>query len=139
MNEIIERNGYLYYKRKGLFVHRVLSEKYDGKIKEGWEVHHIDHDKKNNRANNLIQIPKGLHKEIHDAFSKWDGVTKNQILAKHLPLYLKRESDIRDIECKQRALNVRKTIHSLRAQLIKLDPKLKEIVKKDILEILRKY
>ena len=46
--------------------YRLFYEKQTGeKIPENFEVHHIDHNRKNNSIDNLVAIPKKLHKKYH--------------------------------------------------------------------------
>lgn len=45
--------------------HKKLYESVHGKIKENWDVHHIDWNHDNNDINNLIAIPKKLHQLTH--------------------------------------------------------------------------
>ena len=35
------------------------------KIPEGYEIHHIDGDRENNRIGNLLMLPKKLHHQYH--------------------------------------------------------------------------
>lgn len=46
--------------------YRIFYEKhYKLKIPKNWEIHHIDADRKNNNINNLIMLPKKLHRALH--------------------------------------------------------------------------
>jgi hypothetical protein len=45
--------------------HKKLYESIHGKVKNGWDVHHIDWNRENNDINNLIAIPKKLHQLTH--------------------------------------------------------------------------
>ena len=46
--------------------YRTFYEKhYKLKIPKNWEIHHIDADRKNNNINNLIMLPKKLHRALH--------------------------------------------------------------------------
>lgn len=42
-------------------LHRYKYEKEVKPILEGWDIHHIDHDKTNNNIDNLVAIPKSVH------------------------------------------------------------------------------
>ncbi len=47
--------------------YRKLYEKhYNLKIPKNWEIHHIDANRNNNDINNLIMLPKKLHKALHN-------------------------------------------------------------------------
>tara|TARA_R100001244_G_scaffold46088_1_gene41332 strand:+ start:3923 stop:4138 length:216 start_codon:yes stop_codon:yes gene_type:complete len=45
--------------------YRKLYEKHINKIPKDWDVHHIDFNHNNNKLENLISIPKVIHKIIH--------------------------------------------------------------------------
>lgn len=58
-------NGYLFFskmtdgKRKNMKVHRFVWEEFNGKIPQGYQIDHINNDKKDNRLDNLrIVTPK---------------------------------------------------------------------------------
>lgn|SRR5574343_242179 len=55
--------GYVYFKRRT--VHRLVAKAYCEEWFDGCEVHHIDHNKLNNDASNLVCISKLEHKKIH--------------------------------------------------------------------------
>ena len=64
------KNGYSQYydKRSGSwkFTHRRVAEKkLGGSIRPGYEVHHKNHNKKDNRASNLTVLSKPAHRAIH--------------------------------------------------------------------------
>ena len=42
------------------------------KIKKGFEIHHIDQNRKNNSIENLIAIPKKLHRQFHKYYDEWN-------------------------------------------------------------------
>ena len=44
---------------------RVVEKKMGDKVRRGYEVHHIDGNKNNNRPSNLTAIQKSYHKRIH--------------------------------------------------------------------------
>ena len=46
---------------KNLFLHRYIYEKEVGIIPEGYDIHHIDFDRQNNRVDNLECISKSEH------------------------------------------------------------------------------
>lgn len=54
-------------------------------IPKGFEVHHIDFDRSNNDINNLVALPKGLHRDYH----KW--LTRAQELIDGLHVKLPQE------------------------------------------------
>jgi HNH endonuclease len=58
------KSGY-YNKSQGERLHRYIWEKYNGKIKDGYHVHHIDGNKDNNSIENLQLITKKKHLKIH--------------------------------------------------------------------------
>jgi len=47
---------------------RVVEKKMGGKVRKGYEVHHIDGNKNNNRPSNLTAIRKEYHKKLHNFF-----------------------------------------------------------------------
>jgi hypothetical protein len=60
--------GYQVFKEEGKLksVHkRVCEKKMGGKVRKGYEVHHKDGNKNNNRPGNLIAIKKSTHRRIH--------------------------------------------------------------------------
>ena len=62
-------------------MHRYKYEREVGHIPDGWDIHHIDHDKTNNDIDNLVAIPKAIHawifsKEREDIVKETKG-TKN--------------------------------------------------------------
>ena len=44
---------------------RVAEKKVGGRIFDGYEVHHIDGDKRNNRPSNLTIVSPAEHRSIH--------------------------------------------------------------------------
>ncbi len=56
-----------------------------GKIPKGYEIHHIDHNRKNNDLSNLIDIPKDLHRKYHKLFQKADCVYHPSDLMSNTP------------------------------------------------------
>ena len=45
-----------------IFIHRMIAERFLGKIPEGHEVDHIDRDRKNNCRENLRIVPRSLNR-----------------------------------------------------------------------------
>jgi hypothetical protein len=65
------KSGYSCFKEGGQTksVHkRVCEKKMGGAVRSGYEVHHVDGNKDNNRASNLRAVRKSTHRKIH---SKW--------------------------------------------------------------------
>lgn len=63
-------SGYQQFRdrRTGQWVYthrRVAGKMVGGKIYLGREVHHIDHDKRNNQPSNLTIVSKAQHRRIH--------------------------------------------------------------------------
>jgi predicted DNA-binding protein YlxM (UPF0122 family) len=59
-------NGYCYFntaKNRKKLVHRVIWEQYFGKIPEGYEIHHKNGNKLDNRIENLELVKKGQHQK----------------------------------------------------------------------------
>jgi hypothetical protein len=47
------------------YLHRRVYEDTYGPIPADWDVHHIDHDKANNGADNLMAMTKDAHTRLH--------------------------------------------------------------------------
>lgn len=56
------------------FKHNIVWEKYYGKIPDGMQVHHIDHNKLNNDISNLKLVDSLTHKRIHSGCVEKDGI-----------------------------------------------------------------
>ena len=76
------RNGYSqYYDRRSgswKFTHRRVAEKkLGGSIRPGYEVHHKNHNKRDNRPSNLTVLSKSAHRAVHrngglkSLFKRW--------------------------------------------------------------------
>lgn len=62
-------------------LHRYKYKKEIRPILDGWDVHHIDHDKTNNDIDNLVAIPKNIHawlfaKEREDIVEETNGIER---------------------------------------------------------------
>ena len=76
------KNGYSQYydRRSGSweFTHRRVAEKkLGGSIRPGYEVHHKNHNKRDNRPSNLTVLSKSAHRAVHrngglkSLFKRW--------------------------------------------------------------------
>ena len=62
------RSGYQVFSQGGSThsVHkRVAEKKVGGRIYSGYEVHHKDGNKNNNRSSNIAVLKKSFHRKIH--------------------------------------------------------------------------
>lgn len=87
LQKIID-NGYV-VDNKGRLVHRVLCRKFHGPFPRDWVVHHIDENKKNNSAENLIALPRQLHNKLHDAMRKNKTIFSRKTCEEALGCYIK--------------------------------------------------
>lgn len=46
-------------------LHIYVWEKHNGRVPEGYDVHHIDHDPSNNEIDNLVAMPRSEHHKLH--------------------------------------------------------------------------
>lgn len=60
-----EKSGYYQNSTIHKSLHRFVWEENNGVIPKGYEIHHIDFNKSNNRISNLIMISKKEHLDIH--------------------------------------------------------------------------
>jgi len=51
-------------------LHRDMWEAANGKIPNGWDIHHVDEDKTNNALSNFQCLPKGEHSRQHQLNKK---------------------------------------------------------------------
>jgi len=66
-----------YYRRKGVYLHRMVYSGTYGNIPHGWHVHHKDNDRDNNVIENLEALPGKQHNKQH---STGHGVERSQYL-----------------------------------------------------------
>lgn len=52
------------------YLHQIVWKAYHGIIPNGWEVHHIDINRKNNNIENLVALPREFHQKIHKSKGK---------------------------------------------------------------------
>jgi hypothetical protein len=66
----LRNNGY-YAKTNGdrMLMHRYVWEKERGKIPKGWDIHHINENKEDNRIENLECLPKAEHTKKYSPFN----------------------------------------------------------------------
>lgn len=65
-----------YFRHRGKLLHRAVWEKENGKIPNGYQIHHIDGNKHNNDINNLTIMKTSEHMRFH---SKTDeGMAKSK-------------------------------------------------------------
>jgi hypothetical protein len=60
-----------YLKSKGQYVHRLVWEAHYGPIPRGLHVHHRNHDKRDNRIENLQLVQHGAHISQHQTGKIW--------------------------------------------------------------------
>lgn len=54
-----------YFQRRGVRLHRMVWEYHNGKIPQGYHVHHVDEDRSNNAIENLRIMPGNEHVSVH--------------------------------------------------------------------------
>ena len=54
-----------YFQRRGVRLHRMVWEYHNGKIPQGYHVHHVDEDRSNNAIENLRLMPGNEHVSAH--------------------------------------------------------------------------
>ena len=73
----ITKKGYIRYCGHGLhkskFQHRRVWEEHNGPVPDGFCIHHLDGNKKNNDIENLALIDALTHKRIHSGCELRDG------------------------------------------------------------------
>lgn len=77
--------------------YRKVWEEKNGKIPDGYLIHHIDGDRTNNHVDNLIPLTPQDHRRLHTGWSLIDGkvIKDNKTFAIHSTLT---ESDYNDLE-----------------------------------------
>ena len=75
-----DRTGYYLNTTNRKRLHRFVYETEIGEIPEGYQIHHIDHDKSNNTIENLIAVLRSEHASYHGkhrAENYYDEMVKN--------------------------------------------------------------
>lgn len=64
---VITQNGYIAINsgKNRTFIHRLVWEKYNGEIPDGYQIHHIDGNKLNNDISNLQLLSAEEHTRLH--------------------------------------------------------------------------
>jgi len=52
------------------FEHRLVWENAHGPIPKGWQTHHLNGDKSDNRLENLMCLPNSAHQKLHAALKQ---------------------------------------------------------------------
>lgn len=66
------RNGYFYFapsvhcKQKKIMINRAVYEAFVGPIPEGYDIHHINHNRQDNRLENICLLEKHRHRKMHN-------------------------------------------------------------------------
>lgn len=78
----VMKNGYVRIQTEQgwVYEHQYVWEQHYGKIPNGFVIHHIDHNRKNNNINNLTLLPKKRHDSL-TSYEYWEKV-KSGILSK---------------------------------------------------------
>lgn len=61
----VSHNGYQYWYKGNKRLHRLIYERYIGKIPKGFDIHHKNHDTLNNSLGNLMLIKHSEHTRLH--------------------------------------------------------------------------
>lgn len=64
--------------RPGRRLHRAVWEYYNGEIPNGFDIHHIDHDKSNNDISNLALLKRSEHQKVHATESTEESKEKKR-------------------------------------------------------------
>ncbi len=72
----VTRTGYLRANINGRLrlAHIIEWERHNGPVPPGWQVHHVNEDKQDNRIENLQLVDPTTHKRLHGGCELRDGV-----------------------------------------------------------------
>lgn len=71
------KEGYMVFEDSGKLVHRwAIQKKHGIEVTEDLEVHHLNHDRKDNSKQNLILLKKEDHYDLHEYEKKRDFMLK---------------------------------------------------------------
>ena len=72
----VTASGYLRGRFDGRMrlVHVVIWERANGRLPDGWQVHHVNEDKQDNVLENLAAVSPTTHKRIHSGCFLRDGI-----------------------------------------------------------------
>lgn len=84
------RTGYFMTKRGSTkYLHRHVYENAFGRLPDGWHVHHLDCDPRNNQLSNLMALPSAVHNRLHKLMREADEVFDRDFIQSFLDDYLR--------------------------------------------------
>jgi hypothetical protein len=92
--------GYLVDTSSGRMIHREVFKKHYGRIPIGWLVHHVNHDKQDNRIENLIAVPEHFHNKLHQSKSRLSRAETIERLQKYILQYVTNLTALLEAEAK---------------------------------------
>jgi hypothetical protein len=98
-NDKINLKGYVVCRISGQLWHRVVYKNKIGPIPKNWVVHHINFNKQDNRAVNLIAMPVRCHNQFHRCYGRVNG-TDRLVAERFLREFLKRHKTERKTRTK---------------------------------------
>lgn len=119
---ILSDDGYEYLLKTLVPVHRSIYCSEYGQPPRGWHVHHIDGVKLNNRIENLIALPAGLHIRLHECYL-WERLPGRRDIERMLQEY----KDGVKIDYSKKRKNKRRKIEYEKAYIKKEKAKKKKL------------
>lgn len=88
----------------GRLEHIVVWERYHSEtVPEGWVIHHADERKNNNSPENLVALPRGLHRELHWMLQREKGKPDFHLRRRQLTeTIIRRSTALADLRCRWR-------------------------------------